>query len=101
MPKKPTRSGCKMWCCYGLSGYTYPFEVLGGKGPSGPPADCNPPQKLDESELVLLRMCQGLATGKYKVFFDNLFSSPELMKYLLSKGIYGVATLQRLKYVTM
>ena len=83
-----------MECPNGISGYTYQFEVLGGKGSSGPPADCNPPQRLGESEFVVLRMCNGLATGKHKVFFDNLFSSPELMKYLLSKGIYGVATLR-------
>ena len=94
MPKKPTKVGYKMWYRNGISGYTYQFEVLGGKGSSGPPADCNPPQRLGESEFVVLRMCNGLATGKHKVFFDNLFSSPELMKYLLSKGIYGVATLR-------
>ena len=39
-------------------------------------------------------MSNGLATGKQKIVFDNLFSSPELMKYLLSKGIYRVATLR-------
>ena len=75
-------------------GYAYQFEALEGKGPSGSPADCNPPQRLRENEFVLLRMSNGLATGKQKVFFDNLFSSPELMKYLLSKGIYRVATLR-------
>ena len=61
--------------CNGISGYAYQFEVLGGKGSSGPSADCNPPRV------------------KRKVFFDSLFSSPELMKCLLSKGIYGEATL--------
>ena len=94
MLKKPTKWECKMWCRNGISGYTYQFEVLGGKDSWGPPADCNLPQKLAESEFDVLRMCNGLATGKHKVFFDNLYSSPELMKYLLSKGIYGVATLR-------
>ena len=83
-----------MECPNGISGYTYQFEVLGGKGSSCPPADCNPPQRLGESEFVVLGMCNGLATGNYKVFFDNLFSSPQRIKYLLSKGIYGVATLR-------
>ena len=94
MPKKPTKVGYKMCCRNGISGYKYQFEVLGGKDSSVPPADCNPPQRLGESEFVVLHMCNGLVTGKHKVFFDNLFSSPELMKYLLSKGIYGVATLR-------
>ena len=75
-------------------GYTYDFEVFGDKGPSGQPTDCNPPQRLQESEFIVLRMSNGLATGKQKIVFDNLFSSPELMKYLLSKGIYRVATLR-------
>ena len=43
MPQKPSKWGYKMWCRSGISGYTYQFEVLGGKGSSGPPADCNPP----------------------------------------------------------
>ena len=94
IPKKCTKWGYKIWCCHWISGYTYQFEVLGGKGSSGQPADCNPPQRLGGSEFVVLRMRNGLVTGKRKVFFDNLFSSPELIKYLLSKGIYGVATLR-------
>ena len=40
-------------------------------------------------------MCNDrLATGKHKAFFDNLFSGLELMKYSLSKGIYGVVSLR-------
>ena len=50
-----------------------------------------PPQRIGESEFVVLLVCNGLVIGKHKVLFDNLFSSLELMKYLLSKGIYGVA----------
>ena len=83
-----------MECPNGISGYTYQFEVLGGKGSSGQPADCKPLQTRGESEFVVLRMRNGLVTGKRRVFFDNIFSSPELIKYLLSKGIYGVATLR-------
>ena len=42
----------------------------------------------------MLRLCEDRVEGKHKVFFDNLFASPELMKYLLSQGIYAVATLR-------
>ena len=74
---------------------TYKFEVLGGEGLSSPPLDSNPAQRLGKSEFVKLRMCNDrLATGKHKAFFDNLFSGLELMKYSLSKGIYGVVSLR-------
>ena len=94
MPKKATKWGYKLWSHTGISEYTYIFEVLGGVGSSGPPAGCKPPKKLGESEFVVLRLRKDLVEGKHKVFFDNLFASPELMKYLLSQGIYAVATLR-------
>ena len=97
MPKKPTKWGYKLWSRTGISGYTYIFEVLGvgsSAPPPPPPAGCKPPKRLRESEFVVLCLCKDLVEGKHKVFFNNLFASPELIKYLLSQGIYAVATLR-------
>ena len=50
--------------------------------------------KYGETEFVVMRLTQNLEAKKHQVFFNNLFSSPDLMVYLKSQGIYYVATLQ-------
>ena len=47
-----------------------------------------------ESEYVVLNLCETLEPAKHKIFFDKLFSSPELMKYMMEKIMYEVATLR-------
>lgn len=38
-------------------------------------------------------MIEKLEQEKHKLFFDNFFSSPELMEYLASQGFWALATL--------
>ena len=47
-----------------------------------------------ESEYVVLHSCETLEPAKHKIFFDKLFSTPELMKYMMEKRLYEVATLR-------
>ena len=49
---------------------------------------------LGESEYVALCLCETLEPAKHKIFFYNLFSSPKLMKYMMEKRMYAVATLR-------
>lgn len=49
---------------------------------------------MGESEYVVLRLCNELQSGHHKIFFDNLFSSSELMTYLMERELYAVATLR-------
>ena len=49
---------------------------------------------LEESEYVVLRLGETLEPAKHKIFFDNLFSIPEFMKYMMEKRMYAVATLR-------
>ena len=46
------------------------------------------------AECVILRLTKNVEPSKHKVFFDNLFSTPELMEYLKKRGVYAVATLR-------
>ena len=82
-----------LWAIAGVSGYVYTFEVDGEKGKTGPPDGWDAPEKCGKSGFVVLRLIQKLEEDKHKVFFDNFFSSPELMEYLARKGFWALATL--------
>jgi hypothetical protein len=68
----------------------YTFEVDGEKGKAGPPEGSNPPEKCGQSGYVVLRLVEKLEEDKYKLFFDNFFSSRELVQYLWSKVIWAL-----------
>jgi hypothetical protein len=91
--KKPKKWGYKLWALAGVSGYVYTFEVDGEKGKTGPPDGWDAPEKCGESGFVVLRLIEKLEQEKHKLFFDNFFSTPELMEYLASKGFWALATL--------
>ena len=98
LPKKPKKWGYKLWArAGGDSGYVYDFEVEGGLGSKGAPKNAvNVPHELGESEFVILRLSEELEELQHELFFDNLFSSPELMKYLSEqKKLWAVATLNQ------
>ena len=98
MPKKPTKWGYKHWCRARISGYIYDFEVVDARNTKGPLTSMNLSTALGESEYPVLRLCETLEPAKHKIFFDNLFSSPELMKYMMEKRMYAVATLRLDRY---
>ena len=92
---KPKKWGYKMWALAGISGYIYDFQLDGGLGVSGAPISwTDAPKACGESGNVVLRLVEHLPPDKHKVFFDNYFNSPELLKYLESKGIWALGTLR-------
>jgi hypothetical protein len=46
-----------------------------------------------QSGFVVLHLIEKLEDNKHKRFLDNVCSSPELMKYLASKGFWALSTL--------
>lgn len=70
------------------------FEVLGSPDAKGPPSDVELPKKFGESENVILRLTKDLEKKKHQLFFDNYFSSPDLLAYLKSRDIFAVGTLK-------
>ena len=93
-PKKLVKWWYKIWSCAGISGYVYGFEVLGGKDAKGPPRNVQLLYQFSESDNVVLHLIKDLEKDKHKVFFDNLFVSPELMIQLRHQGIFAVGTLR-------
>ena len=94
MPKKSVKWGYKIWSPAGISSYGYQFEVLRGKDAKEPPANVQRLYQFGESKNVVLRLMKDLEKDKHNVFFDNLFTSSELMIQLRHQGIFAVGTLR-------
>ena len=71
MPKKPIKWGYKLWCRAGISGYVYDFEVVGGTGTSGTPANIQSTHTFGESENVVLRLTNQLSPKRHKYFLTT------------------------------
>jgi len=86
---KPKPWGYKVWVRSGVSGYVYDFEFYQGANGERPAAE------LGLCADVVMRLCDGLAGKGHKVYFDNLFTTIELMKALRTQQIYAVGTLRK------
>ena len=92
MTKKPVKWGYKLWCRAGISGYVYEFEILGGKGTKGTSENIQSQYIFGESENVVMRLVNNLQPREHKVFFDNVFTSAELMLQLKDQAMFAVGT---------
>ena len=98
MLNKPEKWGVKVWClaCY-TSKYVWNFEVYcRNQNPSSGAIEnvdeSVPRVRYGEPSLaynVVLKMVEVLSNVGHVVVMDNFFSSIELFKELLSKGIYA------------
>jgi hypothetical protein len=86
---KPKPWGYKVWVRSGVSGYVYDFEVYQGAGGD------RPEKELGLCADVVMRLCGGLERKNHKVFFDNLFTTIDLLKALRDKNIYAIGTLRK------
>jgi hypothetical protein len=85
LPKKPTKRGFKIWTrAYSLSGFMNKFEVYEGK-------------KGDRTEvglgaIVVTSLTKKIQNHYHQVYFDNYFTSIDLLVKLLRNGIYSCGT---------
>ena len=88
---KPIRFGYKIWSLCGEDGYPYKMNIYTGKNSS---------QRSDEPlgqrvVLNLLELVTNLSEPKYHdVYFDNFFSSAELLKLLSDQGFIATGTIR-------
>ena len=54
----------------------------------------SPKQEFGLGESVVLSLCENLKNGYCYVFFDNFFTSPNLMLKLFEDGIYATGTIR-------
>lgn len=91
-PKKPHKWGYKIYILSGVSGFSYDFDLYAGKQSDKVPEN-NP--NLGTSSNVVLRLTESVPTHlNYKIFFDNWFTSVDLMVCMHNKGILPLGTVR-------
>ena len=84
-PKKPHKWGFKNLMRAGQSGMIYDFFIYGGKNDNGR----NPLTAKD----IVLKFSKDIPKNEgFQLYFDNWFSTMELMHALKSFGIFSTAT---------
>lgn len=87
---KPQKWGIKVFTRAGVTGLVYDVEVYTGKG------TVTNERGLGVAGEVVLRLVSEVPKGlNYKCFFDNWFTSPELIVELKKMVILTVATINR------
>ena len=86
---KPIRFGYKIWCLCGSDGYPYHFTIYTGKGEnsSGPLGSRAVNEKVD----VITEHSDSL---KHELFFDNFFTSYNLLTDLAAKNVKAIGTVR-------
>ncbi|KAL7286643.1 hypothetical protein TKK_0019139 [Trichogramma kaykai] len=103
MKNKPARFGIKMWGLCNPEGYLFDCDIYCGKG-SNIYSDDNK-IKLSKCPLgsgVVMMMTQKLLKNinhrkisRYHLYFDNFFSSPDLMIHLKTIGLKSTGTVRK------
>ena len=87
---KPIRFGNKIWALYGSNGYPYKLKIYRGKEPDQP--------KLPLGTRVVNDMMSTIETysafTKHEVYFDNFFTSYNLLQSLAEQNIKATGTVR-------
>ena len=87
MPMKPIKRGIKVWVLGdSTTGYFSKFEIYCGKGSS-------PEKKL--GSRVVKTLTEPLKGKFHHVYFDNFFTSEQLMTELEEDGVYACGTARK------
>ena len=87
MPAKPVKRGIKVWCrADSHNGYMCDFQVYTGRreGAEG-----------GLGKRVVLDLSQSLEGKHYHLYFDNFFTSVDLLQTLKERGIYACRTVRQ------
>jgi hypothetical protein len=86
LPMKPIKRGFKVWILADTkNGYAYDFEIYKGKESE---------RRGSLGEHIVKKMISNLEFSYRKIYFDNYFSSPDLLDYLYKKGLYAAGTVR-------
>ena len=93
IPNKPTPDGFKIWVIAQDGIFLRWLWHEPGKGPIGlTPSTQLQGARVTPTQRVVISLLELLPRTSYHIFLDNLFSSPELFKYLYDNGIGASGT---------
>lgn len=96
-PKKPHKWGYKVFVLSGVSGFSYDFDIFAGEQTNKMPDNC---KSLTTSSNMVIKIAYTIPRQKnFKLFFDDWFTSLQLMVYLDKEGIFPLGT-ARLNCIT-
>ena len=101
---KPHKWGFKLFTRAGVSGIVYDFIAYAGRSTFRPDDFTDAELKLGQGSQVVLTLCRSIPEPRNsKVYFDNFFTSFELISHLRSAEIYAIGTMRqnRLRNVEM
>ena len=88
---KPVQRGIKLYIhACAESGYCQAFNIYLG-------AESTQPTKYGATFDVVWNLVEVLCNKFYCMYFDNLYTSIPLLRFLYSKGLYGCGMVQRLR----
>ena len=93
-PKKPVKWGFKNLVRAGSSGFMYDFYVYAGKDGAHQQRG-NDYNHFQKSAQVVPKLCEHLpVNNNHKLYFDNWFTTLDLLIYLKRKGILACGTIR-------
>ena len=88
LPLKPIRRGYKVWVAAdSTNGYVYEFDIYCGK-------DSERSKNELLGEHVVKKLLRQNSNGNIHVYFDNYFTSLNLLRYLQRKGVRATGTVR-------
>ena len=88
--QKPMKWGYKVFCLAGASGILYDFEIY-----TGASSQCSELLDIGQSGNVVLRLARIIPDHvNHKIYFDNWFTSSELLLCLEKRQIYSIGTVR-------
>ena len=84
---KPTKWDFRMWYrCTSNTGYLYEFEIFTGRKET---------TDFGLGESLVLQLTEKLDGSFCRIFFDNFFTSPSLLRKLTNNSLYGIGVVQQ------
>ncbi|XP_060800724.1 piggyBac transposable element-derived protein 3-like [Amyelois transitella] len=95
LPNKPHKWGYKLFILCDDRGFAYDFEIYSGME-NDPNLRSSTEPDLGASANIVVRLARFIPRDQqYKLYFDNYYTSPELISYLSKQGIQSLGTLNK------
>ncbi|CAK1589631.1 unnamed protein product [Parnassius mnemosyne] len=95
LPNKPHKWGYKLLVLCDDRGFAYDFEIYSGMENDPELRDSSEPD-LGASSNIVVRLARCIPRNQqYRLFFDNYYTSPELISYLAKEGILSLGTVSK------
>ena len=94
LPSKPNKWGYKLFILCGVSDFSYDFKVYTGQENNAMHRLPHKPDLGASGNIVVWLRCKIPRNVNHKLFFDNYYTSVELLAHLSKQGIPVLGTVR-------